>query len=45
MSTVIQLAIVAVPVVLAVLLVQTVRSARQIGGLPPFTSTYRAYGA
>jgi hypothetical protein len=44
-STLIQLVIVAVPVVLAVLLVQTVRSARQMGGLPPFTTTYRAYGA
>ena len=45
MSILIQLAVVVVPVVLAVLLVQTVRSARQMGGLPPFTPTYRAYGA
>jgi hypothetical protein len=41
----IQLVIVAVPIVLAVLVVQALRVARQMGGLPPFTSTYRAYGA
>lgn len=41
----IQLVIVAVPVVLAVLVVHSLRAASQMGGLPPFTSTYRAYSA
>ncbi len=45
MITLVQLLIVAVPFVLAVLVVDTVRAARQMGGLPPFETTYRAYGA
>lgn len=45
MFPLIELVIVAVPIVLAVLVVQALRAARQMGGLPPFTSTYRAYGA
>ena len=45
MIPLVQLALVAVPFVLFVLVVDTVRVARQTGGLPPFTSTYRAYSA
>ena len=45
MFPLILLVIVAVPVVLAVLVVDTLRAAARMGGLPPFTSTYRAYGA
>ncbi len=41
----VQLVIVAVPVVLALLVVDALRAAKHMGGLPPFTSTYRAYGA
>ena len=41
----VQIVIVAVPVVLAVLVVDALRAAKRMGGLPPFTSTYRAYGA
>jgi hypothetical protein len=33
------------PIVLAALAVDTVRAARRIGGLPPLTSTHRAYSA
>lgn len=32
-------------IVIAALAVDTVRAARRMGGLPPFTSTYRAYSA
>ena len=39
------LVIVIAPIVLAALVVDTVRVARRMGGLPPFTTTYRAYGA
>ena len=45
MIPLVQLVIVAVPVILAVLLVDTLRASRHLGGLPPFTSTYRAYSA
>ena len=41
----VQLVLVAVPIVLVVLVVDTLRAASQMGGLPPFTSTYRAYSA
>jgi hypothetical protein len=41
----VQLVIVAVPFVLAVLVVDTLRATSHMGGLPPFTSTHRAYGA
>lgn len=39
------LVIAAIPVVLAVLVVDTLRAAARMGGLPPFTPTHRAYGA
>lgn len=39
------LLIVIAPIVLAALVVDTVRAQRRMGGLPPFRSTYRAYGA
>lgn len=39
------LVIVAVPIVLVVLVVDALRAASQMGGLPPFTATHRAYGA
>ena len=45
MIPLVQLVLVAVPIVLVVLVVDTVRVARRTGGLPPFTSTYRAYSA
>ena len=45
MITLVQLLLVAVPIVLAVLVVDTLRAARQMGGQPPFVTTYRAYGA
>ena len=45
MSPLMLFVIVAIPVVFAVLAVDTVRAARQMGGLPPFTPTHRAYGA
>jgi hypothetical protein len=45
MFTLIQLLIVAVPIVLAVLVVDTLRASRRMGGQPPFDTTYRAYGA
>jgi hypothetical protein len=41
----VQLAVVAVPLILAVLVVDTLRVASRMGGLPPFTSTHRAYSA
>lgn len=37
--------IIVVPAVLAALTVDTIRAAQRQGGLPPFQSTYRAYGA
>jgi hypothetical protein len=37
--------LIAVPAVLAALTVDTIRVAQRQGGLPPFQSTYRAYGA
>ncbi len=39
------LVIVIAPIVLAAFVLDTVRAARRMGGLPPFTATYRAYGA
>ena len=45
MFPLILLVIVAVPLVLAVLVADTMRAAHRAGGLPPFTSTHRAYGA
>ena len=45
MISLVQLAVVAVPLVLAVLVVDTLRVASRMGGLPPFTSTHRAYSA
>jgi hypothetical protein len=41
----VQLFIVALPIVLVVLVVDTLRAARLMGGQPPFDTTYRAYGA
>ena len=43
--SVISILIVAVPVVLAYLVVDTLRAADRMGGLPPFTPTSRAYSA
>jgi hypothetical protein len=43
--TLVQLLLVAVPIVLAVLVVDTLRATRRMGGQPPFVTTYRAYGA
>ena len=45
MPSVISILIVAVPVVLAYLVVDTLRAADRMGGLPPFTPTSRAYSA
>ncbi len=45
MITLVQLLLVAVPIVLAVLVVDTLRATRRMGGQPPFVTTYRAYGA
>jgi Na+/H+-dicarboxylate symporter len=39
------LVIAIVPIVLIALVADTVRTARRVGGLPPFTTTYRAYSA
>ena len=41
----VELVDVAIPIVLVVLVVDTMRAASRMGGLPPFTSTYRAYSA
>ena len=41
----VQFVIVAVPILLVVLVVDTLRAASQMGGLPPFRSTSRAYSA
>ena len=41
----VELVILAIPIVLVVLVVDTMRAASRMGGLPPFTSTYRAYSA
>lgn len=45
MIPLVQLVLVAVPIVLVVLVVDTLRAASQMGGLPPFKTTYRAYSA
>jgi hypothetical protein len=37
--------LIAVSIVLLVLVADTLRAARRMGGLGPFTPTYRAYGA
>jgi hypothetical protein len=39
------LVVIAASIVLAVLVADTLRAARRMGGLAPFTPTYRAYGA
>ena len=45
MIPLVELVILAIPIVLVVLVVDTMRAASRMGGLPPFTSTYRAYSA